>query len=315
MSVSAAPRNLLRFDSDEVEPGLRYDAWQQQTIFRAKMKNGTTDRFRAWTERASVGDVFFQRAFTSSPHLGRFQPPNRGGKLDAVYIGIFEQGDTQWLMGEKPSFKRGDVVFADLNLEYAYYTSNSFLSSVFIPYEVAGFDPTKHNGQQKFALGSTENRLIQSLLRTAFDEVSRGDVENHQTLQDAVIGILRALVLREKPDESALPVIRKYRGAALRSYIAENLHQHGLSPDHLCQQFACSEATLRREFAQDGGVINHIRQQRLERALADLVSKAPERGGVSEVAERWGFNDPAYFSRVFRRYFGFPPSDAIAIAE
>jgi AraC-like DNA-binding protein len=35
---------------------------------------------------------------------------------------------------------------------------------------------------------------------------------------------------------------------------------------------------------------------------------------VQEIAARWGFDDPGYFSRLFRRRFGISPSAALGRA-
>ncbi len=47
-----------------------------------------------------------------------------------------------------------------------------------------------------------------------------------------------------------------------------------------------------------------IRRRRLERCRADLT---PGRT-VTAVAARWGFHDPAYFSRVFKAAYGYSPA-------
>jgi len=52
--------------------------------------------------------------------------------------------------------------------------------------------------------------------------------------------------------------------------------------------------------------VEFIRLVRLKRA-ASLLQTEPF--SVAEVAYRVGFNDPAYFSRAFRKEFGQAPSE------
>lgn len=51
----------------------------------------------------------------------------------------------------------------------------------------------------------------------------------------------------------------------------------------------------------------HLRSRRLERCRAELVDPLGEKVSVSEICFRWGFNDPAHFSRVFRDRYGSSP--------
>ncbi|MFM2091006.1 MAG: hypothetical protein RLZZ127_1495 [Planctomycetota bacterium] len=69
----------------------------------------------------------------------------------------------------------------------------------------------------------------------------------------------------------------------------------GCSPDHLTRQF-------RR--CQGESLVGCIQRLRLEQAR-DLIGTGH---GVAEAARLVGIRDPAYFSRIFRRRFGHPPS-------
>ncbi len=51
----------------------------------------------------------------------------------------------------------------------------------------------------------------------------------------------------------------------------------------------------------------YLRSRRLERCRAELVNPLYEKVSIADVCFRWGFNDPAYFSRVFREQYGASP--------
>jgi len=52
---------------------------------------------------------------------------------------------------------------------------------------------------------------------------------------------------------------------------------------------------------------SYLRDRRLERCRADLMSPAHRGLSISEICFRWGFNDAAHFSRTFRARFGMTP--------
>jgi transcriptional regulator GlxA family with amidase domain len=65
------------------------------------------------------------------------------------------------------------------------------------------------------------------------------------------------------------------------------------------------QAAFRREL--DTTPMGYLRDARLAAAHAELQRADPSTTTVPEVAVRWGFPDPAYFARIYRRAFGTAP--------
>ncbi|WP_461012534.1 helix-turn-helix domain-containing protein, partial [Streptomyces capparidis] len=61
--------------------------------------------------------------------------------------------------------------------------------------------------------------------------------------------------------------------------------------------------------AQGLTVAARIRQRRLEHCRRDLADPALRSRPVRAIAARWGFTDPAHFSRTFRAAYGITPRD------
>jgi acetamidase/formamidase len=51
----------------------------------------------------------------------------------------------------------------------------------------------------------------------------------------------------------------------------------------------------------------YLRQRRLERCRAELVDPLYDKMSISDICFRWGFNDPAHFSRAFREQYQMSP--------
>ncbi len=65
---------------------------------------------------------------------------------------------------------------------------------------------------------------------------------------------------------------------------------------------------LYKLFASSGeGFGRYIKRRRLERCRCDLSNPIYANFKVSEICFRWGFNEAAHFSRVFREQYGMSP--------
>jgi len=92
--------------------------------------------------------------------------------------------------------------------------------------------------------------------------------------------------------------------------INDNLSEVDLSTDFLCDKLGVSSSKLYRKIKEltDLAPNEFIRTIRLKKSAELLKTK---KYNVSEVTNLVGFNDPLYFSRCFKKQFGFPPSKLI----
>ncbi len=95
--------------------------------------------------------------------------------------------------------------------------------------------------------------------------------------------------------------------AQITAIIESNLTDVDLSTSFLCQELNMSSSKLYRKLKEltDLAPNEFIRTVRLKKSAALLKTN---KYNVSEVTNLVGFNDPLYFSRCFKKQFGFPPS-------
>ena len=112
---------------------------------------------------------------------------------------------------------------------------------------------------------------------------------------------------------SALPP-ETQRGALqaqIHEFIQQRLGDPRLCPDIIAAAHRVSTRYLHLLFQEQGltPVAGWIRERRLERCRHDLANPSQQGRPIHAIAARWGFPDPAHFSRTFRTAYGMSPRD------
>jgi AraC-like DNA-binding protein len=110
------------------------------------------------------------------------------------------------------------------------------------------------------------------------------------------------------------PRVHKSRGAAgVRSMVLHRvctiietrLSNPNLTLKDVAREYGISARYLQKLFEEAGQTFSrYVRNRRLERSRADLINPTFAHLGVSQICFRWGFNEAAHFSRVFRKRYG-----------
>lgn len=93
------------------------------------------------------------------------------------------------------------------------------------------------------------------------------------------------------------------------AYLKEHIYDSTLKTDKLHRLCGVSDTYFRQIFASRFGTTpqNYISSKRISHAKSIISSG--DFNTVSEVALSVGFNDPLYFSKVFKKNYGISPSD------
>ncbi|MFR9777168.1 helix-turn-helix domain-containing protein [Micromonospora sp. MS34] len=149
-------------------------------------------------------------------------------------------------------------------------------------------------------------RFLDRLVRHP-DQYAAEDAERLGTL---AIDLACTALARRADVEHALTVETRERTARLGvvEFIERHLADPDLNPRGIAAAQHISLRTLHRLFAEDDeSVAGLIRRRRLERCRRDLLNPLLADRPVHAVASRWGFRDPAHFSRAFRTAYGMSP--------
>jgi AraC-like DNA-binding protein len=128
------------------------------------------------------------------------------------------------------------------------------------------------------------------------------------SVADLVSALVAQLVAGRAADGPAGP--NEHLVRRVREYIDHHLDDPKLTPERIAGAHHISVRYLHRLFeGEDATVCRLIRQRRLEACARELGRSGRTAPTVSAVAQRWGFVDPAHFSRTFRAAYGVPPHE------
>jgi AraC-like DNA-binding protein len=95
----------------------------------------------------------------------------------------------------------------------------------------------------------------------------------------------------------------------IRTYIANNLGDHFLTPQTIARHFEISTAYLHRIFQKDPLTVSGlIRHSRLALAKNMLGDDNLNHLSITDICYQCGFSDSSHFSRLFQKEFGMRPS-------
>jgi len=94
----------------------------------------------------------------------------------------------------------------------------------------------------------------------------------------------------------------------VRKLIEENIDDSSFGILELCRALGISRSHLHRKLKALTNVSTTTFVQTVKLQKARQLLKTTEKN-VSEIAYEVGFEDPAYFSRLFSKFFGYPPSE------
>lgn len=105
------------------------------------------------------------------------------------------------------------------------------------------------------------------------------------------------------------PVDQAFLEKSIR-IVFENLDNSEFDVPQFCQQMHMSKTLLYSKLKSLTGqsATEFVRNIRLKEARKLLLNNGHQQT-IAEISYKVGFNDPLYFSRCFRKYFGVPPSE------
>jgi len=175
---------------------------------------------------------------------------------------------------------------------------------------IARFESVLYNAETYEGLrlprGSHLATLLGSYLSTLTDSVMTGNDNTPFDAIDVTLELLGAAFRAQRRSSTIAP--RDHLFARISNDIEARLNDVNLSPTRIADANGISIRYLYTLFNEQGETVSGwVRRRRLLRCRAELDGAGTE-ASITEIAFRWGFNDSAHFSRLFKASFGMSPT-------
>lgn len=155
------------------------------------------------------------------------------------------------------------------------------------------------------------SRVFLDLLRSAIREKPNMASSECALVSDAIMYFLRSTLdsLKSQTSTRRSDDILYHQ---ICTYIDNHLFDPGLTVEKIAKRLGCSKRYVHLVFARSGArksIKQYIIARRLQLCREKIVSDSKRMMSLSEIAFDYGFQDPSYFSRLFRREFGVSPSE------
>ena len=214
--------------------------------------------------------------------------------------------------GRGAHLRRGDFTLVDISRPY-HVEFDDFCSalSVGIPQELLNsYLPVPSDIVCRTMVGTHGlNRLTSLMIESLCNQVHEDQrVQIGPSVIRALLDVIAAAYAETYDACVSDSAVAGSRRVQIKNVIESNLADPKLSPGQIATQLGISRRYLRLLFSREEETIcQFIMRRRLEEAAGQLAQWMWRGTTITDIAYRWGFDDAAHFSRVFRDQFGASP--------
>ena len=304
----------LVFTTEQLEPAAQFAAWQQHVapLYEVRMPDGVNaaDGFAVTQKIWNLHGMLLIEQSVPSFSYERTAEKVRFSPIDHWQISFLRRGRT-WTSvdGRVAENEPGMINIRSFGYPFRGRALATEVVLLIIPvdqFAALGGMPEACNNA---TLGGYRAKLLidfVSTIQAGLDHITSEDLpELRDAVRQLVFDTIAPLVRESDTSEhnASLGLMTK-----ARRFIQKNLLSRELTPDALSKELAVSRTHLYQLFEGSGGVLSYIRQKRLLAAY-EMLADASENRKVSDIAQLFGFDTAANFTRAFTQQFGYSPSN------
>lgn len=307
---------VVSIDTAEYPFGDRVEVWRQALAehlvpFRFLPASGAVFRGRVRHSFLGSADVIVSTR-TSGVNRRSEQMAARCGDRRAGLSLHLAGGD--WVVNEDRSqqqIRPGDLVLWDLSrpMTLAWSSDSTGLSmplslETLVPRPERLFTAAATVLPTDGGLGGLIEGYLRQLARLAGDVPVDIAAQLGVTTMDLLATYLASLL----GEKTSIDAVRRTQMQQAKAHIEAHLGEPDLCPATIAAAQYISVRLLYKLFAADGETVaGWIRKRRLERIRHDLLNPTYANLPIIAVASRWGFSNPAHFTRVFKATYNTSP--------
>ena len=194
-------------------------------------------------------------------------------------------------------YKESDIIAIPPDLPHT-NTSEKGFTNIFI-----NLDDSNLNYKTPIKIQDDSSHHIRAAFQSAYYHFS--EEQNRDYLLTAYGHLLAAYIRAYQKTPVHSVIVEE-----IRSNIVQNFSDCGYELDQFLRSLPFSYDYLRKLFKKEMGVTPHqyLCDKRLNTAAEWLSASYNEGNNIADVARLCGFNEPLYFSRMFKKKFGIAPS-------
>ncbi|KGE02826.1 AraC-like ligand-binding domain-containing protein [Pseudohaliea rubra] len=263
-----------------------------------------------------VGGLIFSHWSLSAARHERSQAMADSGGNNWLVLRILQRGRQALIIDDRHhvTVNTDTILLTDWSMPWVCNSSDCHLFTVGIP--------RSHLSAHKLlnvkipALSwnrnTAEGLQLASMVALLWKQLPTLDAADAESVARGFVGFLDG-ILSNHPTLLRAQYANTSRLAAMKSLLNERLQDPELGVTTLCEQFACSRATVYRLFERDGGVAAFIQQQRLHGCMTELArGDRAANATLAQLSRRWCLGSAARLCRLFEDYFALTPQGVLA---
>jgi AraC-like DNA-binding protein len=295
-----------------------FDIWHEITSLlfdTLPLKNPKTYSFS--TTAYQINDLVFTHVSFDIQQFRRAARQLSQDGSDFLLLQFYQQGQQGGYLDNGLSLVNGPEIISlqDLAHSYTAIGKSADTYGLLIPRHLISVHDQIycHQPYLGWSADSPQGRILLSNLFAIWQELPHATQAEAASLASGLVGLLNGLLTAKLDAETRLQVDRATL-KAMEDYAIANLQDPNFRVKQLCEKFHCSRAQVYRLFKTYGGVQNFLREQRLfqfYQALQKSPNSSISQIKISDIAQKFGFYNPSYLSRLFKERYGISPSELL----
>ena len=300
----------------------RFQYWADtvcQTLNPIALDSSERHNFCAEIDILKIANTSLVRSKGSNPVSARRTRAHIAQADDHTFHLVIKlAGKAVVTQGKKTAIvQAGDLILVDTKQSFSATMEDSESVMLSVPQALMHTwipNPEDYVGQSLQGNIGWTNILQSYLQRIDVEMISNTNEHQHRMMVEHILS-LYSFALEESnlvsDDTTPLSTLNKtglYK--SMYSWLKENFVNPDISTIHIANHFSVSTREIHRQFAlatSGFSFLDTLRKMRMTAAVRMLKDPKFATLTIAEIGYRCGFDDPAYFGKVFRKFLGMSP--------